>query len=55
MPVGIQLAIAAAIGLVVGWLIGRARGGGVRTRGWKMNYAIRSASAKPNLRSFARN
>ncbi len=27
MPVGIQLAIAALAGLVVGWLIGRARGG----------------------------
>ena len=28
MPVGIQLAIAAAVGFIVGWLIGRARGGG---------------------------
>ena len=28
MPVGIQLAIAALAGLIVGWLIGRARGGG---------------------------
>jgi DNA recombination protein RmuC len=28
MPLGIQLAIAALAGLVVGWLIGRARGGG---------------------------
>jgi len=28
MPVGIQLAIAALVGFVIGWLIGRARGGG---------------------------
>jgi DNA recombination protein RmuC len=28
MPLGIQLALAALAGLVVGWLIGRARGGG---------------------------
>jgi len=28
MPVGIQLAIAALAGFVIGWLIGRARGGG---------------------------
>jgi DNA recombination protein RmuC len=28
MPVGIQIALAALAGLIVGWLIGRARGGG---------------------------
>ncbi len=32
LPVGIQLAIAALAGLVVGWLIGRARGGGPDAR-----------------------
>ena len=32
MPVGIELAIAALAGLVVGWLIGRARGGGPDSR-----------------------
>jgi DNA recombination protein RmuC len=32
MPVGIQLAIAAAVGFFIGWLIGRARGGGPDAR-----------------------
>ncbi len=32
MPVGIQLAIAALAGFIIGWLIGRARGGGSDSR-----------------------
>jgi len=32
MPLGIQLAIAALVGFIIGWLVGRARGGGSDSR-----------------------
>lgn len=46
MPVGFQLIIAALVGLIIGWLVGRVRSGGVRASDSRLENELRNQLAQ---------